>query len=58
MRKGGLSLLANKDEPIFRGYILPDQPEFFVIFFKLLSVKIHDKLIELGRHASFLYGHI
>ena len=42
-RKGGLSLLGNEDEPIFRGYALPDQPEssYFSI-----------------RDASFLSGHI
>ena len=35
MRKGGISLLGNEDESIFRGYVLPDQPEFLVIFYKL-----------------------
>ena len=29
---GCISLLGNEDEPIFRGYVLPDQPEFWVIF--------------------------
>ena len=27
--EGGISLLGNENEPIFRGCILPDQPEFF-----------------------------
>ena len=31
----GLSLLGNEGEPIFRGYVLPDQPEFLAIFYKL-----------------------
>ena len=31
--EGGISLLGNEDEPIFRGYVLPDQPEFLVICF-------------------------
>ena len=29
---GGISLLGNEYEPIFRGYVLPDQPEFWIIF--------------------------
>ena len=37
--EGGLSLLGNKDEPIFREYVLPDQPEFLVIFYKLLELR-------------------
>ena len=28
----GISLLGNEDEPIFRGHVLPDQPELLVIF--------------------------
>ena len=31
----GISLLGNEDEPIFRGYVLPDQPELLIIFYKL-----------------------
>ena len=32
-KEGGiLSLLSTKVEPIFREYVLPDQPKFFVIF--------------------------
>ena len=38
-RKGGISLLGNEDEPIFRGYVLPDQPELLVIFFKLFQLR-------------------
>ena len=33
--RGGISLLGNEDEPIFRGHVLPDQPELLVIFYKL-----------------------
>ena len=38
-RKGGLSLFGNEDEPIFRGYVLPDQPKSLVIFYKLLQLR-------------------
>ena len=31
-----ISLLGNEDEPIFREHVLPDQPEFLVIFYELL----------------------
>ena len=37
-RKGELSVLGNKDEPIFRGYVLPDQPELLVIFYSRYGV--------------------
>ena len=30
-KKGGISLLGNEEEPIFRGYVLPDQPDFLAI---------------------------
>ena len=39
MRKGGIFLLGNEDEPIFRGYVLPDQPELLVIFYKLFQLR-------------------
>ena len=45
---GGVSLLGNEDEPIFRGYVLPDQSEFLVIFYKLFQ------LTHRIRNASFL----
>ena len=45
LQGGGVSLLANEDEPIFRGYVLPDHPEFLVIFHKLFQLS---KLIGLG----------
>ena len=35
--EGGISLLGNEDEPIFRGYVLPDPPEFLAIFYKLFQ---------------------
>ena len=37
--EGGIFLLGNEDEPIFRGYVFPDQPEFLVIFLQAVSVK-------------------
>ena len=49
----GISLLGNKDEPIFRGYVLPDQPEFLVIFYKLFQ----SRQTHWIRNASFT-GHI
>ena len=47
-RKRRISPLGNEYEPIFRGYVLPNRPEFLVIFYKLF---------QLGnwiRNASFL----
>ena len=37
--EGGISLLGNEDETIFRGYVLRDQPEFLVIFYKLFQLR-------------------
>ena len=37
--RGGISLLDNEDEPIFRGHVLPDQPELLVIFYKLFQLR-------------------
>ena len=37
--RGGISLLGNEDEPIFRGHVLPDQPELLVIFYKLFQLR-------------------
>ena len=37
--KGGISLLGTEDEPIFRAYVLPDQPELLVIFYKLFHLR-------------------
>ena len=37
--KGGISLLDNEDEPIFRGHVLPDQPQLLVIFYKLFQLR-------------------
>ena len=37
--KGAISLLGKEDEPIFRGYVLPDQPEFLVVFYKLFQLR-------------------
>ena len=35
----GFSLLGKIDEPIFREYVLPDQPEFLVTFYELLQLR-------------------
>ena len=35
-RGRGLSVLGNGDKLVFRRYVLPDQPEFLVNFYKLL----------------------
>ena len=48
--RGGTSLLGNEDEPIFRGYVLPNQPEFLVIFYKLFQLRQSHWI----RNASFL----
>ena len=45
LRERGISLLGNEDEPIFSGYVLSDQPEFLVIFYKLFQLR---QLIRLG----------
>ena len=37
--EGGMFLLGNEDEPISRGYVLPDQPEFLVFFYKLFQLR-------------------
>ena len=37
--RGGVSLLGNEGERIFRGHVLPDQPEYLVIFYKLFQLK-------------------
>ena len=38
-KKGGFYLSGNKDEPIFRGYLLPDHPKFLFIFYKLFQLR-------------------
>ena len=53
-RKVGISLLSNEDEPIFREYVLPDQLEFLVIFYKLFQLRQTHRI----RNASVLSGHI
>ena len=50
--EGGISLLGNKGEPIFRGYVLPDPPELLVIFYKLFQLKQTHWI----RNPSFLLG--
>ena len=47
---GGISLLGHEDEPVFRGYFLPDQPELLVIFYKLFQLRQTHRI----RKAFFL----
>ena len=49
-KEGAISLLGNEDEPIFRGYVLPGQPEHLVIFYKLFQLRQTHRI----RNASFL----
>ena len=37
--EGRISLLGKEDGPIFRGYVLQNQPGFLVIFYKLHQLK-------------------
>ena len=37
--KVGVSLLGNENELISRGYVLPDQPEFFIYLLQAVLVK-------------------
>ena len=48
--EGGISLSGNEDEPMFRGYVLPDQPEFLVIYYELFQLRQTHWI----RNASFL----
>ena len=48
--RGGISLLGNEDEPIFRGHVFPDQPELLVIFYKLFQLR----QTQWIRNPSFL----
>ena len=48
--EGGISPLGNEDKPIFRGHVLPNQPEFLVIFCKLFQLRQTHWI----RNASFL----
>ena len=51
------SLLVNEDEPIFRGYVLPDQPEFLVIFYKLFQLRqTHWNAFLLAIFAKEMYA--
>ena len=50
--RGGISLLDNEDEPIFRGHFLPDQSELLVIFYKLFQLRRTHWI----RNPSFLLG--
>ena len=52
--KGEISLLGNEDEPIFRGYVLPDQPELLVIFYKLFQLRQTHWI----RNASFYWPYL
>ena len=48
----GIFPLGNEDEPIFRGYVLLDQPEFLVIFYKLFQLR------QAHRSRNAFFGHI
>ena len=48
--RGAISLLVYEDEPIFRGHVLPDQPECLVIFYKLFQLRQTHRI----SNASFL----
>ena len=52
--EGRISLLANEDEPIFRGYVLPNQREFLVTFYELFELRQTHRI----RKAFFFTGHI
>ena len=52
---GGVSLLGNKDEPIFQGYVLPDQPEILVISYKLFQLKQTHRIMNA---SFFLLGSV
>ena len=43
--KGGISRLGNEDEPIFRGYALPNQPELIGFGMPLFYLVIFGKCI-------------
>ena len=53
-RKRGISLLGNEDEPIFQGYVLPNQPEFLVIFYKLFQLRQSHWI----RNAAFYWPYL
>ena len=48
--KGEISLLGKEDEPVFWKYVLPDQPEFLNIFYKLFQLRQTQRI----RSASVL----
>ena len=52
--EGGISLFGNEDEPISRGHVLPDQPEFLVIFWKLFQLR----QTRWIRNASFYWPYL
>ena len=53
--RGG-SLLGNEDEPIFRGYFLPDQPECLVIFFKLFQLRQTHSIRNASFYCMAIFG--
>ena len=52
--RGGISLLGNEDEPVFRGHVLTDQFELLVIFYKLFQLTQTHWI----RNPCFFTGHI
>ena len=53
-RKGGVSLLGNEDESIFRGYVFPDKPKFLVIFYELFQLRPTHRI----SNASFYWPYL
>ena len=53
-KKGEIPLLGNEDEPIFREYVLPDQPEFLVIFYKLFQLRQTHWIKNASFHWPYL----
>ena len=49
-KKGRVSPSGNQDEPIFRGYVLPDHSEFSVIFYKLFQLR---QTHRIGNASSY-----
>ena len=52
------TLLGNEDEPIFRGYVLPDQPEFLVLFCKLLQLRFTTNIFHCKPEPACDYRYI
>ena len=53
--RGGIYLLSNEDELIFRGHVLTDQPELLVMFYKLFQLT-QTHWIRNPRFLLVIYG--